>query len=104
MTFGIFLTEFREYLESAGISGSNIIIIGDFNYHVKKPEDRDAQLFLELLQDFVLSQCVKRPTHISGNTLDLFIVRSSDALTLVDPIDDYYISDHSFFTTTLTLD
>jgi hypothetical protein len=44
------------------------------------------------------------PTHTSENTLDLFIIRSSDPITLDKPVADYYISDHSFVTAMLTLE
>ena len=100
----MFIEDFREYLESAVISGNNFIITGDFNYHVNDPDDQDAQLFLELLQESGLVQYVKRPTDILGNTLDLVIVRASDNLCLSDPVDDLYVSDHSFVTTTMPME
>ena len=56
-------------------------------------EPDDAR-FLELLTSMGLEQHVDKPTHISGQTLDLIITRCSDSLLCAKPIADYLFSDH----------
>ena len=69
---------------------------------MNKSEDPDKIAFTELLDCFNLQQHVQCPTHKSGNTLDLFITRSNDSLTLSVPKSDHYISDHCFVHTYLS--
>lgn len=55
-----------------------LLIVGDFNVHVNIPEDKDATKLLSLLRQFGLHQHVNKPTHTSGNTLDLVITHGHD--------------------------
>ena len=68
-----FLEEFSEYLSSAVTSPGELLILGDFNYHVDDCRDPRARIFLQMLNDFNLNQYVTCPTHRSGHTLDLAI-------------------------------
>ena len=59
-----FFSEFSEYLESVVMCEEQLIIVGDFNFHVDIPEDTDTIKLLDLLESFCLQQHVEGPTHI----------------------------------------
>ena len=52
--------------------------------------------FQDLLESFGLIQHVGCPIHQSGHTLNLIITKEEDTLCISDPVDKFYISDHSF--------
>ena len=72
-----------------------LLITGDFNIHVDKPEDPAAAKFLSLLQSFGLVQHVTVPTHVAGHTLDLVIPREDCDLLTCSPMAHYMMSSHS---------
>src|SRR3954463_4317229 len=76
----LFQDEFSTLLEDLISSPSELIITGDFNFHVDDPNSSSGSSFLSLLDTFGLSQLVSFPTHTAGNTLDLLITRSSSTL------------------------
>ena len=90
----VFLEEFSLYLESVIMSSEPLLIVGDFNLHVNIPSDPNASKFVDLLSSMGLDQHVDKPTHVSGNTLDLRITRCSDSLVPTNPLIDYLLSDH----------
>ena len=61
------------------------VISGDFNLNLDDFRDIDTKKFEDLLETFNLSQHVSGPTHLSGQTLDLIITRSSDDIVLASP-------------------
>ena len=79
-----FISEFSTLLEDLATSKSELIITGDFNYHVDKPDSYTSH-FLNLLADFSLTQHINFPTHSFGHTLDLLITRSSS--TIISSVD-----------------
>ena len=90
----VFLTEFSSLLQDLVTSPSELIITGDFNFHVNNSNCPSAISFLSLLDTFDLTQLVSFPTHTAGNTLDLLITRSSSNLfSDIRPIDPI-LSDH----------
>ena len=70
--------------------------MGDINFHVEDVKDSENLAFQVLLQLFGLIQCVGCSTHQSGHTLNLIITKEQDTLCVSDPVDKFYISDHSF--------
>ena len=76
----LFQAEFSTLLEDLISSPSELIITGDFNFHVDDPNSPSGYSFLSLLDTFGLSQLVSFPTHTAGHTLDLLITRSSSTL------------------------
>ena len=70
-----------------------LLIVGDFNIHVDKPEDRSAKELCYVLEHFGLSQHVNQPTHNKGHTLDLLISKGLDISNL--SVSDVGLSDHS---------
>ncbi len=99
-----FFIEFATFLEEILITSGNLVILGDFNFHVDNPNNPVAIKFLNMLESFNLSQLVSASTHQSGHTLDLVITRSGD--TLVSSIDIFNpaISDHEAIFVNLTVD
>ena len=85
------------------MSTEPLLIVGDFNIHVNIPNDSKATQFLDLLSSLGLDQHVDKPTHISGNTLDLIITRSFDSLVSTSPSIDYLFSDHMTVLCDITL-
>ena len=71
-----------------------LVMAGDFNIHVNVSSDNDAVRFLDQLSSMGLQQHIDFPTHVSGNTLDLLITRSSDSRLIREVQPDPYFSDH----------
>ena len=89
------LDEFSSLMESAVISNGQLLISGDFNFHVDDISNCDAANFLDILDNFGLLQHVSGPTHRLGHTLDLIITRNNDSIISSKPVADHFISDHS---------
>ena len=70
-----------------------VIVIGDFNIHVNKFSDTNAQKLADILEMFNLKQHISEATHENGNTLDLVITPeiSSVQKCIVDDLN----SDHN---------
>jgi hypothetical protein len=60
---------------------SEVIVVGDFNFHVNKQHNTKAGKFMEILDMYDLIQHIKKPTHKDGNTLDLLITGKDTAIT-----------------------
>lgn len=98
-----FIDEFATYLTSTLVEYQSVVYSGDFNLHMNKPNDPSVLAFTEVLDSCNLVQHVQCQTHELGNTLDLIITKSNDIISLSSPVDDYYVSDHSFITTHITI-
>ena len=94
LTFNQFYNEFSTFLCEVVTLHQNFIICGDFNAHVNKASDRNARLFLELLESFDLKQNVDFKTHVSGNTIDLVITTKNGIQTNNIYQNDPGLSDH----------
>ena len=89
-----FIDEFSEVMSLKIIESTEILILGDFNIAVNNPVDPDAQLLIAWLESNNLHNIVDFPTHRSGNTLDLVIVRESQRISVTNIGPRDYISDH----------
>ena len=76
LTHNLFITEFTDYLELHIATTKQLVLLGDFNIHINKTDDRDAVEFNNLLDQFGLVQHVGDATHRGGHTLDLVLSRS----------------------------
>ena len=72
----VFFTEFSSLLQNLVTSSYELIITGDFNFHVNNSNCPSANSFLSLIDTVDLTQLVSFPTHTAGNTLDLLITHS----------------------------
>ena len=78
LTPRMFFADFSILLESVAIYPGELLMLGDFNFHVDIPTDHNATVFLDLLESAGLHQHVQEPTHRAGHTLDLMITRKSN--------------------------
>ena len=90
-TLSEFFEEFTELLSE--FCNKDIIIAGDFNFHMNKPSARGVKSFTEVLEMFDLVQHVKDPTHVAGNTLDL-VITNPECTALQSCRADELLSDH----------
>ena len=86
-----FFEEFSSFVPKAADSPHELIITGDFNFHLDDPNDSNSRTFLEILDEHSLSQHVVGATHVRGHTLDVVIARESSQLLhdrpfIFDPI------------------
>ncbi|XP_033119259.1 uncharacterized protein LOC117118705 [Anneissia japonica] len=93
LSFNGFLSDFVDLLAIYALKTTPIIYLGDFNIHRNKPDDRDSQQFSELLKIHGLVQLVDKPTHQSGNLLDLVITRE-DYVSSLEVHPAFAVSDH----------
>ena len=100
--FSDFITDFDSYLQDLLITGGRLLIIGDFNIHVDKADDIQAQQFADLLGSYNLAQHVHEPTHISGHTLDHVLSPTSQPAPQISVLDRK-ISDHFYISCSLQL-
>ncbi len=78
--------------------GTPLVILGDFNIHLDKPQAAD---FHTLLASFDLKRVLTMATHKSGNQLDLIYTRHcSTEHVLVTPL---HTSDHFLLTLNLNM-
>ena len=70
--------------------------MGDFNFHIEDVKVSKIWLFSIFFELLGLIQQVSFPTHKSGHTLDLIITKEENTLCISDPVDKFYISDHSY--------
>ena len=65
-------------MEQLIIVPGNLLIVGDFNYHVDNTTSPETIKFNKILEMFNLQQHVNGPTHKKGHTLDLIMTRIGD--------------------------
>ena len=91
----LFFEEFCILAEQLVVSPGNLLIVGDFNYHVDNISNLDTVKFNNILESFGLVQHVNGPTHKKGHTLDLIITRAEDELVNSTELRDPMLSDYS---------
>ena len=87
-----FFDEFTQLLAHCQTYSNEILIAGDFNFHMNKAEDNRASKLKQILEMFDMVQHVSSPTHKGGNTLDLVITREKSPLiscTVGDLLSDH---------------
>ena len=78
LSVALFLEEFSTYLEHLNLAAGLLLMSGDFNFHVDRPNDSDSRRFMSILDSFDLNRHVVGATHRDGHTLDLIITRAND--------------------------
>ena len=56
---------------------SELIVTGDFNFHVHDSGSSQEENFLSFMESFDLVQGVRKPTHAAGHVLDLEFTRTA---------------------------
>ena len=72
ITNKMFLDDFAEFLADH----RNILILGDFNVHVKNKDDPDAKVSSDMMEALGLDQHINFSTYRSNNTLDLVFTKA----------------------------
>ena len=75
-------------------SAHQLMIVGDFNYHMDSATDSNSVSFLNVISSLNLQQHVQFPTHTSGHTLDLVLTRANDNFISNVSSTSYLPSDH----------
>ena len=81
----------------------HILIAGDVNIHLDKPDDRLTRKFNHILEDFGLAQHISCPTHNAGHTLDVIITKVDPKLLVETKVHPPTFSDHSLLVAKLPL-
>ena len=61
-----FLEEFSDHLDETVYSGGNLIVLGDFNFHVDDTSDADATMFIDMIEAYSIAQHASVSTHKNG--------------------------------------
>ena len=91
----MFLQEFPEFLTQFADSHSDLVLLGEFNFHYDDCADTQVNRLKTMLSDHGLTQLVDVPTHRCGHTLDWAVVRSDVSCLVLERVDDMPgLSDH----------
>ena len=95
-----FYSELSDLMENNVLRDhGHIIMLGDFNIHMDKPEHPDTVTFNDFLESFDLFNLTTFPTLISKHTLDLVITSSHRLIKSIE--QGHFLSDHCFIDVTL---
>ena len=89
-----FFKEFPSFADIKNIKSEHLLLIGDFNFHMDKPETGYAAKFSEFLSSGNYKQHVTEKTHKLGHILDLVITNKENEFVEnieILPLED---SDH----------
>ena len=75
-----FFEEFSSFIQKAANIPHELIITGDFSFHLDDPNDSNSRTFLEILDEHSLSQHLVGATHVRGHTLDVVFARENSQL------------------------
>ena len=92
----VFLDDWEDFLHNFSEKKGSLVV-GDFNVHVERPDDRLSSDFLGVLEDHGWKQLVNVPTHKDQGTLDLVITRDaadSAGVTSISSEAKTYLPDH----------
>ena len=89
-----FLTEFTNWITDVVVQDTNLLVVGDFNLHINNENDDNAANFKGLMVALGLVQHVTRPTHKSGNILDLIFTENCSEIDIHSCILVNLLSDH----------
>ena len=84
----LFHDEFRLYLESLNVVGSEVFVCGDFNFWVDDAENENAKVFMETMNILGYENRVNKITSNTGHMLDLVFSESDKGLILDVDVDD----------------
>ena len=94
LNVGLFYDEFDTFLQSLNITKGDILVTGDFNFHMDNKTDFCAQRFADILSSYDFVQHVKNPTHKHGHILDLILSPSTCNIVSNVSVFDIGVSDH----------
>jgi len=90
----MFWEEFPNFADSKSMLSGQLLLVGDFNFHMDKPEKTDPAKLNSFLSSGNLKQHVSEPTHELGHILDLVITKSEKSIVENFLVKDTMDSDH----------
>ena len=95
MTTTMFLDKITEFLMALVPKYNNIMLLGDFNMHIKDTSNLDNIIFTDTMEVLGPIQLVKSPTHKQGNILDLIFSEANSQLRISNCQVNNYMCDHA---------
>lgn len=95
LTADAFFDEMSLLLEDTLQESGHLVIMGDFNFHWDKVENRHTTRLRDILESSGTIQHVESHTHRHSHLLDLVITRASEDSVRSFHVDDPGLSDHS---------
>ncbi|XP_072024913.1 uncharacterized protein [Amphiura filiformis] len=93
-----FLDDIEMFLDELCVVPESLVLIGDFNVHMDRPDKWDTKRFNDSLMTTGFRQFIDKPTHKSNHILDLLITRETDDLIQVHDVHPEFYSDHHIIT------
>ena len=90
----MFIDEFTDFATAILPDHNNNIFVGDFNLHVSDDSINDSAIFKDTIEAMGLIQHVGKPTHSSGNTLNLLISKIQGNTSVETITTNPYLSDY----------
>ena len=78
MASSVFFDEFSQYLGELYTTSGQLLILGDFNFHMDQAANQDAMFLKDLMDTFSLKQLVVEAAHKKGHILDLVMTREEE--------------------------
>ena len=72
------------FLEILATYNKEVLILGDFIFHLEQSDNTDAQTYLKILRSHGLYSSTKDPTHYQRGWLDVIVSRKSDNINYID--------------------
>ena len=86
----LFYKKFENTSSILATYNEEVLILGDFNFHLEQSDNTDAQTFLNILKSHGFDSSTNQPTHNQGGWLDVIASRKSVNINYIDS----GISDH----------
>ena len=83
----VFFDELSAIPEALATSSDPLIVTGDVNIRIDRPDDPKCQRYNELIDSFGFANRVSQPTHDHGGLLDVLLTRCdlpAPTTTLID--------------------
>ena len=92
----LFIDQFGILLEEIISDARNLIILGDMNIQVNKPDEVIPHDYQQMIEALDLEQLVTFPTHRSGNTMDHVIKKVHQPCQILNITEGDLLSDHNY--------
>ncbi len=95
LTVSSFFTEWSLFLEQHSTLPGNLVITGDINLHLDKPDNTDTLRFMNLINTSGILQHVKQATHRRGHILDVVLSDQSECVVQDVSVTDPGVCDNN---------
>ena len=80
----LFYREFENTLGTLATYNEEVLILGDFNFHLEQSDNTDAQTFLNILRSHGFDSSTSQPTYNQGGWLDVIASKKSFTINYID--------------------